>query len=113
MVKQGDVFWINFTPSEGHEQYKLRPAIALSNDLVEQISGLTVIAPISSTKRDYPFYHQLQTTQFIHGKVMLDQARAMDLSARCISQANVKETLNKAELTVIINKLKLLFEINN
>ncbi|WP_414935471.1 type II toxin-antitoxin system PemK/MazF family toxin, partial [Enterococcus faecium] len=46
MVSQGDIFYVNFNPSRGHEQMNKRPAIALSNDLVCQTSNMTIVAPI-------------------------------------------------------------------
>lgn len=44
MVSQGDIFYVNFNPSKGHEQKNRRPAIALSNDLVAQTIALDLSA---------------------------------------------------------------------
>ena len=52
VVTQGDIFFVDFNPSIGHEQRNKRPAIALSHDLVARFGGLTIVAPISTTKRD-------------------------------------------------------------
>lgn len=109
VVSQGDIFYVDFDPSLGHEQKNRRPAIALSHDLVAHFGGLTIVAPISSTTRNYPTYHQLRTTRKIQGKVMLDQTIALDLKARSVTQ--IEESLDKAELKEIIDKYKLLFDI--
>ena len=109
VVSQGDIFFVDFNPSIGHEQKNRRPAIALSHDLVARFGGLTIVAPISSTTRNYPTYHQLRTTRKIQGKVMLDQTIALDLKARSVTQ--IEELLDKAELKEIIDKYKLLFDI--
>lgn len=113
MVSQGDIFYVNFNPSRGHEQMKRRPAIALSNDLVCQTSNMTIVAPISSTQRNFPMYHQLVSSQMIHGKVLLDQTIALDLNARGISDDAVVEQVSKKELKAIIDRYKLLFSIDD
>lgn len=112
MVNQGDIFFVDFDPSLGHEQKNRRPAIALSNDLVAKTSNMTIVAPISSTKRSFPMYHRLRTTKKVHGQVLLDQTISLDLRARGISKKNVIENIDKSELQDIINLYKILFDID-
>ncbi|WP_247644785.1 type II toxin-antitoxin system PemK/MazF family toxin [Streptococcus sp. NLN76] len=64
----------------------------MSHDLVSEFSGVTIVAPISTTTRNYPTYHTLRTSEKIKGKVMLDQTIALDLSARGVTK--VEESLN-------------------
>ena len=90
VVTQGDIFFVDFNPSIGHEQRNKRPAIALSHDLVAKFGGL-------------------KSTRVIKGKVMLDQTIALDLKARGVS--NIEESIEKEELKEIIDKYKLLFDI--
>lgn len=112
-VSQGEIFFIDFNPSRGHEQRSYRPAIALSNDLVAEKSNMTIVAPISSTKRDFPMYYKLNSTKKIHGKVMLDQTIALDLIARKITANDIKEKVSKQELTDILYHYQLLFSIDS
>lgn len=109
VVSQGDIFYVDFNPSIGHEQKHRRPAIALSHDLVARFGGLTIVAPISTTERNYPTYHTLTSTKTVRGKVMLDQTIALDLKARGVTM--IVETLDKTELKEIIDKYKLLFDL--
>ena len=109
MVNQGKIFYLDFKPSKGHEQRHKRPAIVLSNDLMAQTSNMSVIAPISTTSRNYQMYYQLTSTTKIHGKVLLDQTRAFDLQSRHVTQANVIESVTASELEVILNIYRLLF----
>lgn len=109
VISQGDIFYVDFNPSIGHGQKNKRPAIALSHDLVAQFGGLTIVAPISTTDRNYPTYHTLTTTKKVRGKVMLDQTIALDLKARGVTK--VEESLSKEELKEIIDKYKLLFDM--
>ncbi|GHP14289.1 mRNA interferase PemK [Lentilactobacillus fungorum] len=112
MVRQGDIFMVNFNPSKGHEQMSQRPAIALSNDLVAETSNMTIVAPISSTSRHYPAYHRLQSTTKIHGQVLLDQTIALDLPARGVNDDSIVEHLSRQELRDIIYQYTLLFDID-
>ena len=109
VVSQGDIFYVDFNPIVGHEQKHRRPAIALSHDLVAKFGDLTIVAPISTTERNYPTYHTLTSTKIVKGKVMLDQTIALDLKARGVTK--IEESLNKTELKEIINKYKLLFDL--
>lgn len=93
----------------GHEQKNRRPAIALSHDLVARFGGLTIVALISTTERNYPTYHTLTTAKTVHGKVMLDQTIALDLKARGVTK--VEEAISKQELKDILDKYKLLFDL--
>ena len=38
-VKRGDIWWINFSPYIGSEIRKERPAIILSNNIVNKVLG--------------------------------------------------------------------------
>ncbi|UQS84270.1 type II toxin-antitoxin system PemK/MazF family toxin [Bombilactobacillus thymidiniphilus] len=112
MVKQGDIFYVNFSPSRGHEQMYRRPAIALSHDMVAQTSNMTIVAPISSTTRDFPMYHQLTSSRNVYGKVLLDQTIALDLRARQVKNDDIVDQVTRAELVEIIDLYKLLFSID-
>ncbi|MGF2384668.1 type II toxin-antitoxin system PemK/MazF family toxin [Lentilactobacillus otakiensis] len=112
MVRQGDIFMVNFNPSKGHEQMSQRPAIALSNDLVAQTSNMTIVAPISSTQRHYPMYYKLQTTTKVYGQVLLDQTIALDLNARGVQDGDIVEHISKEEFEEIIYRYSLLFSVD-
>ena len=68
VVTQGDIFFVDFNPSIAHEQRNKRLAIVLSHDLVARFGGLTIVAPISTTKREYPTYHSLKALQLLKEK---------------------------------------------
>lgn len=111
MVRQSDIFMVNFNPSKGHEQMSQWLAIALSNDLVAETSNMTIVAPISSTSRHYPMYHQLQTTTKVYGQVLLDQTIALDLRTRGVNDDRVVEHMSRQEFEDIIYQYTLLFDI--
>ncbi|MGO4937447.1 type II toxin-antitoxin system PemK/MazF family toxin [Fundicoccus sp. Sow4_H7] len=65
VIQQGDIFYVNFSPSKGYERPSRSPAIALSHDFVQASSGITIVAPTSNTSRNFPTYYPLTETEKI------------------------------------------------
>src|ERR1700677_1048966 len=52
---RGDVIWLNLDPTIGNEQGEKRPALVMSDDLLNRSpAGLVIIAPITGTDRGIP-----------------------------------------------------------
>ncbi|HPC37020.1 MAG TPA: type II toxin-antitoxin system PemK/MazF family toxin [Candidatus Marinimicrobia bacterium] len=49
-LRRGDVYLVNLDPTVGFEMGKLRPAMVVQNNIGNQYSPVTIIAPISSVK---------------------------------------------------------------
>jgi len=49
-LNRGDVYLVNLEPKIGFEMGKLRPAVIIQNNIGNQYSPVTIIAPISSVK---------------------------------------------------------------
>ena len=54
-VRRGDVVIVRLDPAEGHEMKKTRPAVVVQNDIGNQNSSTTIVAPVTGTYREYPF----------------------------------------------------------
>lgn len=73
--------------TRGSEMYKERPAVIIQNNLGNQHSDTTIIAPITSGQSDYPFHVNLQSSTPGLSKpsyVALDQIRTVDIEKRII-----------------------------
>jgi len=79
---RGEVVWINFDPSAGHEQSGRRPAIVLSPRGYNKPSGLGLFCPVSNRTKGYPFEVQLPDGSPVTGVVLLDQVRSLDWRSR-------------------------------
>ena len=77
----GDLVWINFDPTKGHEQNNTRPAIVLSPKKYSQKTSLAVVCPVTSQGKGYPFEVLLETKR-ISGVILSDQIRTIDWKAR-------------------------------
>jgi mRNA interferase MazF len=79
---KGDLITVTFDPQSGHEQKGRRPALVISNDLFNQRTGLSIVCPITHTRRDLPFHVALPAECEVTGFVMVEQVKAIDFRAR-------------------------------
>ena len=77
VVHQYDVFLISLDPTVGHEIRKTRPCVVVSPDEMNRHIGTVIIAPLTSTSKDYPTRVR---TRFKgkDGWIVLDQIRTVD-----------------------------------
>lgn len=52
---RGDVILLDFNPQSGHEQAGKRPALVISDDMFNQVTGFAVVCPITNQSKNYPF----------------------------------------------------------
>jgi mRNA interferase MazF len=77
----GDIIWLDFSPSIGHEQSGHRPALVLSQNSYNQKIGMCLACPITSKIKGYPFEVKLNTKSF-KGVALSDQIRSIDWQSR-------------------------------
>jgi mRNA interferase MazF len=80
--KKGDYIAVTFDPQSGHEQKGRRPALVVSNTLFNEQTGLTMVCPLTSTDRGYPFHVQVRENPDVTGFVMVEQVKSIDFRAR-------------------------------
>ena len=74
--------------------------------MVQNYSNIAIFAPISNTKRDYPFYVPLEGTKST-GKVLLDQLVTIDFRAR---KYKFVEDIADSLLFELLSRVKAIFE---
>ncbi len=104
--ERGDVVWLNFNPTKGHEQKGTRPAVVLSRQKYNKNSELLLACPITSVSKKYPFEVILNNCD-INGVVLADQIKNIDWTAR-----NIKfiYKLEDKVLQEIIKKVSVLIQ---
>ena len=80
--KQGDIIVMDFDPQQGHEQRGRRPAIILSNDVLNHHSSLALVCPITNTNKRHPFHIELDGRTQTTGVILCNQAKMLDVRAR-------------------------------
>jgi mRNA interferase MazF len=78
---RGDVVWLQFHPSAGHEQDGRRPVLVLSPRDYNALTGLLVCCPITSKRKGYPFEVTVEAGP-VRGVVLADQIRSVDWKSR-------------------------------
>ena len=79
---QGDIIWLTFDPQAGHEQTGRRPALVISPEPYNRKVGLTLVCPITNSKKGYPFEVEIPKRLKVTGVVLADQLKSMDWEAR-------------------------------
>lgn len=97
--KQGDIVFLDFTPTKGHEQKGFRPAIIVSNDIFNKNTMMAMACPITSNIKSFPTHYILKDSKKITGSVLCEHIRSIDYVIR-----NVKfvEKASKEDLENIM-----------
>jgi len=53
-MQRGEVWWVNFDPSEGMEIQKCRPAVILTVNALNRARGTVVVVPLSTSAKPRP-----------------------------------------------------------
>ncbi|MDR1921029.1 MAG: type II toxin-antitoxin system PemK/MazF family toxin [Candidatus Adiutrix sp.] len=53
-MRRGEVWWVNFDPSEGMEMQKRRPAVILTVNALNMARGTVVVVPLSTSAKPHP-----------------------------------------------------------
>jgi mRNA interferase MazF len=89
-VHRGDIVYVDLGEGDetrGSEIYKKRPAVVIQNDIGNEESATTIIAPATSGHTGYPFQVNVaaESSDFEQDSVvMLDQIRTVDIEARVL-----------------------------
>ena len=80
--KQGDILFLDFTPTKGHEQSGNRPAIVISNNVFNFNTKMAIVCPITSNDKSFPTHYLLEDTKKIKGSVLCEHIRSIDYEIR-------------------------------
>ncbi|MBI3793138.1 MAG: type II toxin-antitoxin system PemK/MazF family toxin [Nitrospinae bacterium] len=76
-IRQYEVFFIDLSPTVGHEIKKKRPCLLISPDEMNRSIQTVIVAPMTTVSHDYPSRIKL-TFGGKTGWVVLDQIRTVD-----------------------------------
>lgn len=101
--KQGDICYMDFAPTKGHEQTGLRPAIVISRDNYNKYTGLVILCPITTNIKKFPTHYELLNTKKIKGSVLCEHVRSVDFKARKLSFVEKISEEGLEEIVDIVN----------
>ena len=106
--KQGDICYMDFAPTKGHEQTGVRPAIVISKDIFNKYTNMAIICPITTNTKKFPTHYELLNTKKVKGAVLCEHIRSIDFSTRKLSFV---EKLPQKELKNLIDIISSLSEL--
>jgi mRNA interferase MazF len=104
-LQQGDILFLDFDPTKGHEQRGYRPCIVLTKS-IRFLNYMFGVAPITSNSREFPLHLPLPDSMEVKGKVLLEHHRMVDLETR---KFKFVETAPPEFTEECVAKLKLLY----
>ena len=99
---RGDIVYLDFNPTKGHEQRGYRPALIISPAAYSEKSSLALFCPITSQQKGYPFEVLLPEELQTHGVILVDQIRSLDWRVR---QIKFVETVSLEVITEVQAKI--------
>ena len=79
---QGDVVFLDFNPTKGHEQSGTRPAVVISTNIFNQKTKMAILCPITSNNKEFPTHYKLEDTKNIQGSVLCEHVKSIDYEIR-------------------------------
>ncbi len=80
--ERGDLIWFQFNPQFGHEQAGKRPALVISPAAYNERVRLTLVCPVTSKIKGYPFEVIIPQDLPIEGAILSDQVKSLDWQSR-------------------------------
>ena len=106
--KQGDICYMDFSPTKGHEQTGLRPCVIISKDSYNSYTNMAILCPITSNLKEFVTHYRLKNTKKIKGSVLCEHVRSIDFNAIGLSFV---EKIDKNELTEILDIISGFIEL--
>jgi len=103
---RGDLVWLQFNPQAGHEQAGKRPALVISPAAYNGKIGLSLLCPVTSKIKGYPFEVIIPQDLPIEGVILSDQVKSLDWQSRqaifiCkVPDETLAEVVSKMELLI-------------
>lgn len=103
--ERGDIVWLSPSPTVGHEQAGRMPALVISPRAYNRAAGLSLMCPITTRAKGYPFEVELGLGGQVRGVALADQVKSVDWHARGAELAGMASPAVVAE---VLGKLRTL-----
>ena len=103
--ERGDIVWIDFSPTKGHEQLGIRPAVVISASKYNAFSGLVLVCPLTSKQKGYSFEVSVESSEGT-SFVLSDQIRTFDIKERILKNTG---KVSEGEMNEILGRVSVLF----
>ena len=80
--ERGDIVWIDFSPTVGHEQGGKRPAVVISPFPYHLKSAIALMCPITTKVKGLPFEVVIPEGHDIRGAILVNHVKSIDWKRR-------------------------------
>lgn len=103
VVNRFDVFLVGLDPTVGSEIQKTRPCLIVSPDEMNENIRTVIIAPMTSTVRDYPT-RVFCTFRKKTGQIALDQIRTID-KTRLVKKLGTIDSKTQSDVVSVLQRM--------
>ena len=103
MPEQGDIVFLYFNPTKGHEQIGFRPAVVISTNIFYQNTKMVIVCPITSNEKEFPTHYKLEDTKNVHGSVLCEHIRSTDYEIRNLKFVEKLSENNFISIITLLN----------
>lgn len=104
--KRGDIIWMSFDPTLGHEQRGQRPAVVLSNSKYNRVTGLALVCPITNKAKGFVGEIPLPVGMNVQGVILSNHIRGVDWAKRNIRFSS--ESISSDIIRSILERIELI-----
>ncbi len=104
--QRGDLVWLSFDPTKGHEQGGQRPAIILSNTKYNTVTGMAIVCPITNKAKGYVGEIPLPSDLTLKGVILSNHIRGIDYTKRRIRFSG--EHVEEEVIEAVLKRLQLI-----
>ncbi len=101
--EQGDIVYLDFNPTLGHDQKGNRPGIVVSKSIFNRYTNLVYVCPIISNDNEFPTHYKLKDTKKIYGSVLCEHMRSIDFETRNIKFVEKASDNDLLSIMMLIN----------
>jgi len=106
-IRRGDIWWVDFEPTQGAEIRKRRPAVVITADALNRARRTVVVVPLSTGPEPHPPIVVATPSAGARSVAVCDQLRAVD--KRRLSQSAGR--VSASDLGPIEGGIRRIFEL--
>ncbi|MEK7219218.1 MAG: type II toxin-antitoxin system PemK/MazF family toxin [Patescibacteria group bacterium] len=106
---RGDIIWLDFSTTKGHEQGGRRPSLVLSPEPYNKLIGLVIVCPITQKIKNYSFEVPISVDK-VKGVILSDHVKSVAYRER-----KIKYIDRAPETTIqeVVQKIRAILDPNN
>lgn len=110
-LEQGDIVWLDFSPSKDNEMRGKHPAVVVSSNAYNQKTNYVMVCPITSHGNQFESYVELEDYQGVHGRI--NTAQLYSYSYSRVEKGKPIDHLREADMIRVNQLLMMALEIDD